>query len=222
MDNTTPHAAADYEREITRTVPFHGEILAQAIEATLVARPSPGRWLDTGCGPGKLAELARARCSAKFTLADPSREMLDIARAKHGDMPAERFLHVASHELPDVAPFDAITAVQCHHYCDRAGRERAVSRCLELLAPGGVFVVFENVRAETDAGQVMARERWGNWLRGRGHDEREVSAFLARENTKYFPIRVSEHLELLSRVGFAVVELIWRSFAQAGFVCLKR
>src|SRR5579864_1430186 len=118
MDNTTPHAAADYEREITRTVPFHAEILAQAIEATLVARPSPGRWLDTGCGPGKLAELARARCGAKFTLADPSREMLDIARAKHGDMPAERFLHVASHELPDVAPFDAITAVQCHHYCD--------------------------------------------------------------------------------------------------------
>ena len=222
MDNTTPHAASDYEREITRTIPFHSEILAQAIEATLVAHPSPGRWLDTGCGPGKLVELARARCRAEFTLADPSREMLDLARAKHGDMPPDRFLHVASQELPDAAPFDAITAVQCHHYSDRAGRECAVSRCFELLGPRGVFVAFENVRAETDAGQVMARERWGNWLRGQGHDEKEVRTFLARENTKYFPIRVSEHLELLSRVGFSVVELLWRSFAQAGFVCLRK
>src|SRR5262249_54847960 len=100
MDNTTPHAASDYEREITRTVPFHAEFLAQAIETALVARPSPRRWLDTGCGPGKLAELARARCSAQFTLADPSREMLDIARARHAGMPAECFLDVASQELP--------------------------------------------------------------------------------------------------------------------------
>src|SRR5262249_43902390 len=102
------------------------------------------------------------------------------------------------------------------------GRERAVSRCFQLLAPGGVFVVFENVRAETDAGQVLVRERWGNWLRGQGHDESEVNTFLAREGTKYFPIRVSQHLELLTRLGFSAAHLIWRSYAQAGFVCLTK
>jgi tRNA (cmo5U34)-methyltransferase len=222
MDNTTPHPAADYEREVARTVPFHAEILAQAIEAALAGRPSPHSWLDTGCGPGKLVELARARCSTQFTLADPSREMLDIARARHADLPSERFLQVASEQLPDGAPLDVVTSVQCHHYGDMAARERSVSRCFERLAPGGVLVVFENVRAETDAGQDMVRQRWGIWLRKQGHAEGEARALLAREGTKYFPIRVSEHLELLARVGFSVVELIWRSFAQAGFVCLKK
>jgi tRNA (cmo5U34)-methyltransferase len=222
MDNTTPHAAADYEREIIRTVPFHTEILSQAIDAALLACPLPRRWLDTGCGPGKLAELARARCTAQFTFADPSQEMLAIARTRHTDVPSERFIAAPSEELPDTAPFDVITAVQCHHYLDKGARERAVTRCFERLATGGVFVVFENVRAETDRGQVIARAHWAAWLRTQGQDEERARALLAREGTKYFPIRVSEHLELLTRTGFFVVELIWRSYAQAGFLSVKR
>jgi len=220
-DNTTPHAASDYEREVLRTVPFHEEILAQAIETGLAARLAPRFWLDTGCGPGKLVELAKARCSAQFTLADPSQEMLAIARTRNPHLPPERFLHAPSQDLPDVGPFDVITAIQCHHYGNSDARERAVARCFERLAPGGAFVVFENVRAESDAAQAMVRERWLMWLRRQGHDDAGARALIAREGTKYFPIRVSEHLEVLRRAGFSLVELIWRSYAQAGFVCTK-
>jgi tRNA (cmo5U34)-methyltransferase len=222
MDNTTPHAAADYELEITRTVPFHGEMLSQAVEAALTARPSPRTWLDTGCGPGKLVELAKHRCSAEFALADPSQEMLAIAQRRHADVPSERFFRIPSQELPAGARYDVLTAVQCHHYGDRAARQRAVSRCFECTADGGAFVVFENVLAETEAGQAMVRLRWASWLRAQGHTEEGARALIARESKNYFPIRVTEHLELLTGVGFSVVELIWRSYAQAGFVCTKR
>jgi tRNA (cmo5U34)-methyltransferase len=216
-DNTTAYAAVDYEREVERTVPFHAQIMAQAIDAALAACPSPARWVDTGCGPGRLAQMARLRCSAEFILADPSPAMLAIAKARHPDLPAERFLEVPSESLPDRGLVDVITAVLCHHYVDERARERSVARCFERLGPGGAFVTFENVRAETEAGHALQRERWARWLYEQGRDEESVRAQLAREGTKFFPIRVSQHLALLSGAGFTVVELIWRSHSQAGF-----
>jgi tRNA (cmo5U34)-methyltransferase len=220
-DNTTPHAAADYEREIERTIPFHARILQEAVDAALSVRPSPSRWLDTGCGPGRLAEIVAARCNAELTLADPSSAMLAIARAKHPSIPAQRFLPMRSEDLTAKGWFDVVTAIQCHHYGDAAARAMAVARCFDALVPGGVFVVFENVRAEKDAWQSVSRQRWATWQRAHGRDEQAVLEHLAREGTKFFPIRVSEHLGLLSRTGFAVVELLWRTYAQAGFVCIK-
>jgi len=214
MDNTTAHAASDYESEVARTIPFHGEMLRTAIDCVL-ARGTPKRWLDTGAGPGKLVELARARApSTTFVIADPSEAMLTIARERN---PGIEALLVGSEALPELAPFDAITAIQCHHYSDADGRWRAVKRCRELLAPGGTFVTFENVRAETDEGHESQRKRIADWQRSVGRDEAAIAKHLSREGTAFFPIRVSEHLALLARVGFTKVEIVWRAYGQAGF-----
>ena len=218
MDNATQHAAADYEREIQRTIPLHARMLDEAVDAALTLCPAPTRWLDTGCGPGRLGELVAERCKAELTFADPSAAMLAIARAKHPRVPPHRFLQVPSEGLTAEAQFDVVTAIQCHHYGDAAARARAVARCFEALVPGGALVVFENVRAETDAWQSAARKRWAAWQRAQGREEEVVLAHLAREGTKFFPVPVSEHLAVLSRAGFAVVELLWRSYSQAGFV----
>jgi len=221
MDNTTAFAAVDYEREVEQTIPFHAQLLAQAVEVALAAHPSPTRWLDTGCGPGRLAELARTRCSAEFFFADPSEAMLAIARLRHSDVPEGNFFNVPSDRLPELAPLDVITAVQCHHYLDEGTRKRSVEVCFARLRPGGVFVTFENVRAETDRGHALQRDRWAQWLRAHGRDEAYVTMQLAREDTHFFPIPVRRHLEVLAGVGFALVELVWRAYGQAGFLCVK-
>jgi tRNA (cmo5U34)-methyltransferase len=223
LDNTTSHRAVDYEAEVVRTIPFHGEILDQAIDAALSVQARPARWVDTGCGPGRLVEKARAVCAAEFSLADPSPAMLAIARARHPDIPAARCYEARSDGLPDAGPFDVITAIQCHHYYDdEAGRARALARCFALLAPGGVFVTFENVRAATPEGEAIARTRWRAWLLRQGRSEQAAEAQLAREGTHFFPIRVDRHELLLRSAGFATIELIWRAYGQAGFLCVKR
>jgi SAM-dependent methyltransferase len=221
-DNTTAHAAADYERGVADTIPFHAVLLEQAVDVALAAVPAPRRWLDTGCGPGRLAKLALLRApGVTFFLADPSEAMIALARANNPALPADRFLAVPSHAFPDVEPFDVITAAQCHHYYpDPSGREEAVRRCRALLRPGGALVVFENVRAETDAAHALQRHRWAAWQRGRGREDAVVQAQLAREGTQFFPVRPSEHLALLARAGFAPVELVWRAYGQAGFLAV--
>jgi tRNA (cmo5U34)-methyltransferase len=221
-DNSTAHAADDYEHEVKKTIPFHAQMLDLAIEIAFAAVPSATRWLDTGCGPGALvAKAHRFAPDVAFFLADPSPAMLALAREKNPEIPADHFLHVASDTLPELAPFDVITAVQSHHYyADEGGRERALRRCSSLLRPGGALVVFENVRAETDLGHALQRRRWAAFQHSQGRDEATVDMHLARENTKFFPIRVTEHLDLLKKIGFTTVELVWRAQSQAGFLAI--
>jgi tRNA (cmo5U34)-methyltransferase len=221
-DNTTAHAASDYEVEVARTIPFHEEILRTAVDVVLADHLAPRRWLDTGCGPGKLVTMVRAASPSTETwLADPSEAMLALARARHTDLPAARFIAKGSADLPDAPPFDAITAVQCHHYGDETARERALTRCRALLAKEGMLVVFENVRAETEAGHALQRKRLAAWQRRMGKDDDAITKHLAREGTAFFPIRVSEHLALFARLGFET-EIVWRAYNQAGFTARIR
>jgi len=219
-DNTTAHKADEYEAEVHKTIPFHDEILRTAIDVVLASKPDLKRWLDTGCGPGKLVELARERAPrVDYALADPSAAMVAIAKARH---PGIEAWTCGSADLPDAEPFDAITAVLCHHYLDAETRLKSVERCRDRLAPGGVLVVFENVRAETDAGHALQRKRWGDYQRRMGRDDAGVAAQQAREGTAFFPIRVSEHLELFARLGLANVEIVWRAYGQAGFFAQRK
>jgi SAM-dependent methyltransferase len=90
-DNATAHAATDYEREVTNTIPFHALILEQAVDVALAVVPVPRRWLDTGCGPGRLAGIAVQRApETSFFLADPSEAMLALARGNNPELPADR------------------------------------------------------------------------------------------------------------------------------------
>ncbi len=220
-DNATAHKAADYEVEVSKTIPFHRVMIETAIDVALTVHPSPARWLDTGAGPGVLIERAIKRSpNTLFLAADPSAAMLDLARGRLS-LPADQFLAVGSQDLPSMASLDVITAVQCHHYGDADARKRAVTRCHELLAPSGVLVVFENVRAETDEGHVLQRARWVEWQREQGRDAQTIEKHLAREGVAFFPVRPSEHDALLHQVGFRTVEVIWRAYGQAGFLALR-
>jgi tRNA (cmo5U34)-methyltransferase len=48
-----------------------------------------------------------------------------------------------------------------------------------------------------------------------------VEQHLARFDTEYLPITVSEHLQLLRNCGFRTGQLLWYSHMQAGFYAIK-
>lgn len=214
--------ASPYEREAPNTAPFHVTVLEEAVDVALAAVPAARRWLDTGCGPGQLVELARARTpEVEFFLADPSETMLTFARARHSDLPSERFLGVPSHALPDIEPLDVITAVLCHHfYRDEAAHAAALRRCRALLRPGGALVTVEIVRAETDAGHALQRRRWEAWQRKHGRAPEQIAALLENEGVQYFPMPASRLCAAIEEAGFAPVEMFWRAYALAGFVAI--
>ncbi len=223
--NSTPHLPEDYDVQVGRTIPYYDLLHREAIDLVLSIRCRPKVWLDTGCGTGAMVQRARKTFpDTQFILVDPSPAMLEQARTRLGEEPKVHLLDPCRtqdlagriDEVPDV-----ITAVQCHHYLSREERTVAVQVCYDLLAKGGVFITFENIRPLTELGTEIGKRRWGRFQKANGRTVTDVEAHLGRFDREYFPITVEEHLDLLRRSGFETVELLWYSNTQAGFYCVK-
>ncbi|MBN2907126.1 MAG: class I SAM-dependent methyltransferase [Rhodobacteraceae bacterium] len=83
----------------------HGDATAGRLDGFVATLPPGGAVLDLGCGPGWAAAAMRDAGMA-VTAMDASREMAQVARARHGlDVRVASFS-----ELDDVAAFDGVWA----------------------------------------------------------------------------------------------------------------
>lgn len=226
-DNSTPHRAADYDRDVIETIPFYCQFHAEAIDLVKTVRPDVTVWLDTGCGTGYLVEQALPAFPAtRFLLADPAAGMVERAKIRLSGFPSGRLGFLAplrSQELAGVVREtpQVISAIQSHHYGDEEARRQATRVCHQLLEPGGVYVTFENFRPATPQGIEMALERWLRFQRAAGRSPEAVEEHRLRFDRNYFPITVAEHLKLLRDTGFATAEIFWLSHMQAGIYAVK-
>lgn len=224
--NSTPHLPEDYDAQIAKVIPYYSSIHQEVINL-VKALPTPTIWMDTGCGTGSLVKKAIVEFpETRFLLLDPSEGMLQQARKKLSPYvtgrlefmqpsPTQDFVWVHG-ERPDV-----ITAIQCHHYLSIEDRAKATKVCYDLLKEGGVYITSENIRPLTEEGITIGKQYWGNFQLAMGKTQEEVDKHLARFDMEYFPITVEDHLELLRETGFKTVEMLWYSYMQAGFYCIK-
>jgi len=225
-DNTTAHKAEEYDGKIRSTIPNYEYFHSGTIDLVKSINPSPEKWLDTGCGTGTLADLAlNSFKNTIFFLADPSKDMLSIARKKllHNKNNRVQILDpVASRDLklPE-NEFDVITAIQAHHYLDREGRKASVENCFRMLKSGGIFITFENIRPFTASGIKVGLDRWKRFQMSCGKSEEEAQKHVERFGREYFPVNIEEHIGLMRDTGFSTVEILWVSYMQAGFYAIK-
>jgi SAM-dependent methyltransferase len=153
--------------------------------------------------------------------------MLGQARLRLGSVNAERVTvlpTMGSAGLSRVEPrlrAQVVTAILCHHYSTPLERRAAVQACYDILTPGGLLVVFENVDCDTPHGRELGLARWRQFQLHQGRTPEEVDQHLARFGTELKPVRIAEHLELLRAVGFVTAEIFWRAHQQAGFYAVK-
>ena len=225
-DNSTPYTASVYDTQIHSTIPYYDAFHQETINLIKTMQLTPRRWLDTGCGTGTFVQKALSKFpETHFVLSDPSAEMLQAAKKKLAALCEGRvqFLEpAATQDLPvNVGDFDVVTAIQSHHYVQPAERVKATKVCHRLLAPGGVYVTFENIRPLTPEGVAVGKQNWGSFQLKMGRSEETVRGHLARFDVEYHPITLEEHLSLLRKTGFRTVELLWYSVMQAGFYAVK-
>jgi len=224
-DNKTPHKSSEYDIKVKKTIPFYECFHKQTIDLIKTIKPDVKKWLDTGCGTGFLVEKAIPLFkNCIFVLADPSSEMLMIAKGKLKSFKNIEYLDpvgTENMELIGQKEYDVITAIQTHHYLNREDRIIATDNCYKLLKDNGIYVTFENIRPENDEIIDSQLNRWMNFQLSEGRSKEEVAEHKKRFDVKYFPIKISEHLELLGSTGFRIVEIFWLSYLQAGFFCIK-
>ena len=230
-DNKSAHPAAHYDAEVRKVIPFYDSIQSETLDLVRAVVGEPACWVDTGAGTGALVERALPLFPrTRFVVADPSEAMLGQARQRFAGLGAAAegrvsvLQPVASDGIPQVAPAlraQVVTAIMCHHYLEPEARRAAVRGCFEVLEPGGVLVVFENVECESVRGRELGLRRWGELQARQGRPAEAVAQHLARFGTELKPIRIADHLALLRETGFGVAEVLWRAHMQAGFYAVK-
>lgn len=226
-DNKTPHRASEYDGKIQKVLPYYTRFHAETIDLVKTVNPGVQTWLDTGCGTGYLVENAlKSFRDCTFYLADPSESMLEQARKRleHADSTKTIFLEAApssalAGQIGDKP--EVITSIQSHHYLSKTARKEAITACYDLLEENGLYITFENIKPLTEQGITYGLKRWMRFQREQGRSEKDVAYNRSRFGTEYFPLTVTEHLEVLKECGFKAVEVLWYSQMQAGFYGLK-
>lgn len=225
-NNLSGHSSMDYDSQIYDTIPYYESFHTETLNLIKTISKEPEIWLDTGCGTGTLVQKALETFdTTKFILADPSYEMLKLAKQKLSQNMNNRVIFLEPAEtgeisLTDEKP-DVITAIQAHHYLSFEGRVEATEMCHDLLDENGLYVTFENIRPSTQEGVEIAKEYWKNFQISKGRSMEMVESHLKRFDTEYFPITVDEHKSLLKETGFKMFEVFWISYMQAGFYAIK-
>ena len=220
-DNRSAYNSDVYDSNIVSTLPYYREYHNQITDLVRAMGLRDIDWLDTGCGTGTLAKrVFEERDDVRFTLCDPSEQMLSVAREKLQGRDI-RFLNVPSQDLTFDSEFDVVTAVQSHHYLKADERRRAVGNCFRALRENGVFVTFENIRMTDEASDGIALKRWENFLSDHLKDPDVVNMHIRRRGVEVFPITIEEHIRLLREAGFRSVDVLWTSYLQAGFWAVR-
>jgi tRNA (cmo5U34)-methyltransferase len=159
----------------------------------------------------------------EFFIADPSERMLTVASRNLGGCRYSLIGRCGTADIPATTDrrFDVITAIQCHHYLTREGRNGAVRAGYSLLKDGGFLITSENIRPFSDEGIDRSLASWGAFQRDAGRTDGEVKNHLARFDHEYFPVTVTEHLQCYRDAGFPVAEILWLSGMQGVFWCRK-
>lgn len=222
MANKTPFTAESYDKNVRKVIPLYDTIYEQIFDLIRIYT-GDGRkaeLLDTGCGSGNLGVKAQSEpCISKLVLCDPSADMLEVAKSRLGD--SCEYRRIGSEQLDYEERFDIVTAIQSHNYFDKPTRELAVGNCFRALRKGGLFVCFENTAPFAEAGKEIMLDRVAAFGTKAGRTPEEVAAHRARYGTEFFPLNISEHLDLLRRTGFSCAELFWHSYMQSGFYAIK-
>lgn len=211
----------EYDEKIQQTLPYYEDFYQQIVGIMKASGKRNLSWLDIGCGTGKMYEIVQEELSIReFTFTDISEKMLNIARRRF-QMEGNYFRKMAAQELTAQDQYDVITAIQVNHYFTEENRRNVLNRCVNALKPGGFFFSFENVAPDSERGKELLLQRWKNYQIQKGKSIEEADSHIKRYGKEYFPITVESHFDVMRKSGFRVVELIWKSYMQAGFMGMK-
>lgn len=94
--------------------------------------------------------------------------------------------------------------------------------CFNALKSGGIFVYFENTAPFSELGKDLMLKRLETFGFREGRTFEDVKHHSERYNKEFFPLTISEHLNLLRKMNFKTSELFWHSYMQSGFYAIKK
>ena len=199
----------DYDTLIRKLIPKYEEMHHCVLDAVEVKISDP-QILDLGIGSGQTATgLLQKFPNAYITGVDFSEKMLAMARFSlvlHLDQ-----AHLIKADIRDYTiaqNYDVCVGVLSIHHLYEEEKTTLFHRVYQYLNKGGVFVIGDIIKFDTDEETKEKEDLWKNFLI-KNLGTQEGSYWFDNYLEEDIPSSVSTHLRLLKKAGFSDVTCVW-------------
>lgn len=209
--------AQQYDNQRRFFIPCFDDFYQTSISLLSKIKPRFTSILDLGAGTGLLSRfLFEKYPDARYTLADVSDQMLEVARLRFTGMNNFSFESVDySAQLPQ-GSFDLIASALSIHHLENDSKAALYSNIYHALPEDGCFLNLDQFNPSSEIMNRYYIQWWYGFIEQSEELKKDKALWLKRreldrENT------VSETIALLRQAGFRQVECIY-SFMKFGVV----
>jgi len=211
----------NYDEHAELSIPFYREMHMEMVRVLAACGISaPWRVLDLGSGTGKtsqavLANFEVARLDA-IDLFELMHEHASVRLREKGER--IRFITADFMEHSFEGPFDVCVSALAIHHQNPAGKRHLFQKVHDALAPGGVFIMIDWTKFQSEFVSELAFQSARENLASRVPDAGVISNWEDHWRRKNIPDTVEDICVWLAQAGFTTPELAIRFWGMAMFV----
>ncbi len=213
--------AETYDSQRRKFIPCFNDYYETSVDFLCSTIKPPENILDLGAGTGLLsAFLYKYYPSAKFTLADISSNMLEIAKKRFAGKENIYYAIIDYTKNFVDENFDLICSGLSIHHLESEEKVQVYKNIYNHLSDGGTFINLDQFNANTKEMNDFYEEWWIKSIKASGLSQEEYDKWLKRkaldrENT------IDDTKRILSECGYKNVECIYK-FMKFGVVLAQK
>jgi tRNA (cmo5U34)-methyltransferase len=221
------NVAKIFDDMLARSIPYYAEI--QRMNVELAQRfVQPGSLVvDLGCSLGTtLIALAKGieDPTVRFMGVDNSQAMLARARGNLEAAGVAKRCELRAADLNDELDLRDASVVIMNwtlQFVRPLNRDRVIRAIHGALRDRGCLIVFEKVLGDESLLNRMYIDLYYGFKRRNGYSDLEIAEKRERLENVLVPYRIEDNLQLLTRNGFPVNDVVFRWYNWAGFLAVK-
>jgi tRNA (cmo5U34)-methyltransferase len=218
--------ASVFDDMITRSVPHYKEIIQQQSRLTARFYQDGTLIYDLGCSNGNFTAAFISEMGERdFNLiaVDNSAPMLDFFKSRiSGFIGYERVTPVLA-DIMDIAfkKSSVVIANLTLQFIPVEQREILIKRVYDSLVPGGIFLITEKTVNSDSEMADLQQEFYYRLKEENGYSKIEITRKREALENVLIPETVEAHMNRLKNAGFSAIEIWFKWFHFAAFICRK-
>lgn len=217
-----PDAVASYAKNAERNVPALRD-LHRMVGLLLAERvPADGRVLVLGAGGGmELKAMAEMYPGWRFDGIDPSRHMLEQARAITSNLTSNIALQEGYIDDAPAGPFDGATCLLTLHFLPHEERVRTLREIYRRLRPGAPLVTAHHSFPNDEAGKDKWLARLAAFIASSDVDSCAIAHNMHAMKERLPVLSPEQDVSALHEAGFREIELFYAAITFKGWVAYR-
>lgn len=217
MDRVRQHfeeEAQEFDRLIVKLIPDYQCMLDALVMAIPCESLALLKVIDLGCGTGTVAkQVLETFPNAEVTCLDLAENMIAMARTKLAKYSNVRYVIGDFNAFKFDQKYDvAVSSLALHHLATDDDKRGFYCQIYRNLRPGGVFCNADVVLGSSDFLQSMYMHQWRAFMRHNVSEEEIENTWIPKYEAEDRPARLTDQLAWLAKIGFADVDVLWKSY----------